>query len=43
MNVMCSYWHLLGEAKGCRRACGDDGGAGLRVRAVREGERKVTL
>ena len=23
MNVMCSYWHFLGEANGCRRASGD--------------------
>ena len=23
MNVMCSYWHLQGEANGCRRASGD--------------------
>ena len=43
MNVMCSCWHLLGEAKGCRRASGDDGGAVPRVRAVREAERKVTM
>ena len=41
MNVMCSYWQFAWRSEGMQKMAMK--GAGLRVRAVREGERKVTL